>query len=237
MTMCTQCERLSRRSIFAAGAGLVATLASGGPSRAAGGPTTELSADQALARLVEGNRRFMTAPEACAANLAQSRTALTGHQAPFAIIMSCSDSRVPPELVFGGMSLGELFVVRTAGAVVDRAALGTIEYGVAVLKAPLLVVLGHQSCGAVAAACEVVANDTRFPGAIGELIQPLLPAAIAARGQAGDFVDNAVRESVKRQVAHLKAAGPVITAAIADGKLRVVGARYDLASGAVEYIA
>ena len=234
--MCEQCALLSRRSLLSAGlGGLAATLAVGTASAA--GPTTTLNSEQALAALREGNQRFVATPEACVRDLAARRASLAGNQAPFAIVMSCSDSRVPPELVFGGLGLGELFVVRTAGAVVDGAALGTIEYGVAVLRAPLLVVLGHQSCGAVAAACEVVTSNATFPGAIGGLINPLLPSAIAVRGQPGDYIDNAVRESVRRNVAGLTATGPVISAAVGEGRLRVLGARYDLGSGTVEFIA
>ena len=158
-------------------------------------------------------------------------------QAPWATLVSCADSRVPPELIFGGLTLGELFVVRNAGNTVDTTAMGTLEYGAAVLKSPLILVLGHSSCGAVAAACDVVAKNATFPGAIGPMIEPIVPAAIAARGRDGDFIDNAVRENVRRMVARLKSAGPIIAEAVKAGTVKIVGGRYDLATGAVDIFA
>ena len=112
--------------------------------------------------------------------------------------MSCADSRVPPELLFGGLGVGELFVARNAGNMVDTATMGTIEYGAAVLGVPLIVVLGHERCGAVAAACDVVTKKATFPGSIGPMVKAIVPAAMAVKGRPGDFVDNAVRESAKR---------------------------------------
>ena len=104
--------------------------------------------------------------------LAKRRGELAGHQAPWATIVGCSDSRVPPELLFGGLGLGELFVARNAGNLADTATVGTLEYGAAVLGSPLIVVLGHSSCGAVKAACEVVTSNATFPGSIGPMIDP-----------------------------------------------------------------
>ncbi len=169
--------------------------------------------------------------------MARRRTDTAGGQAPWATLVSCADSRVPPELIFGGLTLGELFVVRNAGNTVDTAAMGTLEYGAAVLKSPVIMVLGHSSCGAVAAACDVVAKNATFPGAIGPMIEPIVPAAITARGTDGDFIDNAVRENVRRTVAKLKAAGPIISEAVKAGTVKIVGARYDLATGAVDVFA
>jgi carbonic anhydrase len=123
-------------------------------------------------------------------------------QAPFAVLVSCSDSRVPPELLFD-TGLGELFIIRNAGNTVDTAALGSIQYGVLVLGAPLVVVLGHERCGAVDAALQVVDKNATFPGSIGPMIEPIIPAVLKAKsgGAKGDeLLDAAVRENVRRVV-------------------------------------
>jgi carbonic anhydrase len=241
--MCDTCTafRRTRRNILRFGAlGALAALDHLSPitaARAADGPATNLTPDQALDQLKAGNRRYVTNPQACVSDLAKRRQELAAAQAPWATIVSCSDSRVPPELVFGGLGLGELFVVRNAGNMVDTAAMGTLEYGAAVLKSPLIVVLGHERCGAVAAACDVVTRNATFPGVIGQMIEPILPAAIAARDRPGDFVDNAVRENVRRTVERLKITGPLISELTRAGKAKVVGAYYGLATGEVEFIA
>ncbi|QCI66124.1 carbonic anhydrase [Phreatobacter stygius] len=241
--MCETCVtmRRTRRHVLVHGAlGIMATLGglgAIGTAAASDTPPTHLGPDQALEQLKAGNRRFVADPQACVSDMAKRRRELVAGQAPWATLVSCADSRVPPELVFGGLSLGELFVIRNAGNTVDTVAMGTLEYGAAVLKSPLIVVLGHERCGAVAAACDVVAKNATFPGAIGPMIEPIVPAAIAARGRDGDFVDNTVRENVRRTVARLKLAGPLIADMAKTGKLRVVGARYDLKSGEVEFFA
>jgi carbonic anhydrase len=119
-------------------------------------------------------------------------------QAPWATIIACADSRVPLELLFGGVGLGELFVARNAGNLADQATIGTVEYGAAALGSPLVVVLGHTGRGAVAAACDVVTEHSTFPGAIGHMVEPIIPAAIAVRDRPGDFVDKSVAESARR---------------------------------------
>lgn len=237
--MCDDCRRgLDRRALFGAmGAGLALGLAGAGPASAADGPGTALTPDQALERLQAGNRRYVESPQACVADMAQRRADTAGGQAPWATVLSCADSRVPPELIFGGLTLGELFVVRNAGNTVDTVAMGTLEYGAAVLKAPLILVMGHSRCGAVAAACDVVAKNTVFPGAIGPMIEPIVPAALAARGREGDFIANAVRENVRRTVARLKAAGPIVADAVKAGTVKIAGAHYDIATGQVEVFA
>jgi carbonic anhydrase len=231
---------LSRRNMLTmtAGLGLVAAVGAGVGSRAAwaaGGKTTELTPDQALTALKDGNARYVAGPQLIAADLANRRLHVAGSQAPWATIVSCADSRVPPELIFGGLGVGELFVARNAGNLVDTATMGTIEYGAAVLGSPLIVVLGHERCGAVVAACDVVAKNATFPGAIGPMIEPIIPAAIAVRGQTGDFVDNAVIESAKRTARRLSAAGPILADLVKAGKLKIVAARYDLDDGKVEF--
>lgn len=238
--MCRDCHRpLGRRGFLslAAGAAVAAVAAGMGTSaRAAYGPTTSLGPDEALAKLREGNARYVANAEVCAADLLGRRSALIKGQAPWATIVSCADSRVPPELIFGGLGLGELFVARNAGNLVDTATLGTIEYGAAVLGSPLIVVLGHSKCGAVAAACEVVTENATFPGSIGPMIQPIIPAALAVRGREGDFVDLAVRENARRVAGRLPQQSAVLADVVAKQKVKIVAARYDLESGAVEFL-
>jgi carbonic anhydrase len=206
------------------------------PVRAADAPAKSLSPDEALAALKSGNERFVSHPELCSVDLAQSRRTVAEGQAPWATIIACADSRVPPELVFGGHGLGELFVSRDAGNLVDVATLGTVEYGAAVLGSPLIVVLAHTACGAVKAACDVVTKNATYPGVIGRMIQPILPAALAVRDQPGDFVDNTAKESAKRTAASIPGVSALIGGLVSDGKLKIVPAIYDLESGVVTYL-
>ena len=170
----------------------------------------------------------MSQPQLCELDLIKQRAAVAGHQAPWATILSCADSRVPPELVFGGRGLGELFVARNAGNLADTATIGTLEYGAAVLGSPLIVVLGHSHCGAVEAACEVVTDNATFPGSIGPMIDPIIPAALAARGRPGDFFDNSVRESALRTARRLAASSATLAGLVSAGKLQILAAHYDL---------
>ena len=198
-------------------------------------PDQILTPDEALERLKEGNRRFLAGEPARGIEDPQRRLALAQAQAPFAVLVSCSDSRVPPEILFR-RGLGELFIVRNAGNTVDATALGSIEYAVAHLNVPLVVVMGHQRCGAVAAALAVVCDDTIFPGSLGRMIEPIVPAVLTAQRQPGDLLDNAVRENVRRVVARLRTASePMLLDPLQAGTLRVVGARHDLDEGVVEF--
>lgn len=194
-----------------------------------------MSPDEALALLQQGNAAFVDdAPSG--ADIGQARRhELAKGQRPFAVIVGCSDSRVAPELLFS-RGLGELFVIRVAGNTVDLAAEGSIEYAVAELGAPLVVVLGHERCGAVAGAVSLVQQHTVFPGAISDIIEPIVPAVVKAMDQPGDLLDNAVRENVRRMVARLKAAGPILPDLVRSGRLRIVGGRYDLDEGRVEFL-
>ena len=105
---------------------------------------------------------------------------------------------MPPELIFASHGVGELFVSRDAGNLVDVTTFGTIEYGAAVLGSPLIVVLAHTACGAVKAACDMVTKNATYPGVIGRMIEPIMPAALAVRNEPGDFADNTAKESAKR---------------------------------------
>jgi len=155
-----------------------------------------MSSDAALEELIAGNSRFvsgaLTHPHQNSARLAET---LNG-QHPFAVVFGCSDSRVAPELVFD-QGIGDMFAIRASGQVPDSAGLGSIEYSVAELKVPLLVVLGHEKCGAVAAAVEKFKHGTTFPGDIEFLAAAILPAVKAVSYLPGDMLDNAVRENVK----------------------------------------
>lgn len=210
-------------------------LALSAPAEAAAGHKTELTADQALEKLKQGNARFVANAEVCAADLGGQRAHVAGDQAPWATIVSCADSRLPPELLFGGLGLGELFVARNAGNLVDTAVLGTVEYGAAMLGAPLLVIMGHQRCGAVSAACEVVTRNLSLPGAIGTMIEPILPAALAVKDAPGDFVTNTVRESARRTAAHLTERSAILAGLAKEGRLKIISAYYDLDSGKVDF--
>jgi carbonic anhydrase len=238
--MCIDCkgEGVDRRDFLKVGAGLVAIGfgAASWSARAAEGVATTLLPDEALAALKSGNERYVSHPELCSIDLAAQRSAVAAHQAPWATVISCADSRVPPELIFGGHGVGELFVARNAGNLVDTATLGTVEYGAAVLGSPLIVVLAHTSCGAVKAACDVVAKNATYPGAIGPMIEPILPAAIAVRSEAGDFVDNTAKESARRTARRLAVSSKLLAGLIGTGKLKIVAAIYDLGTGVVTYI-
>ncbi|MBS0520944.1 MAG: carbonic anhydrase [Proteobacteria bacterium] len=240
--MCLQCARMERRNFLslagtaAAAAGLwTAGLSAGLAPRPALARTT-LAADAALAQLKAGNEKFVAAPQLCAASLANNRAAVASGQSPWATVLTCSDSRVPPELIFGGLGLGQLFVARTAGNVADPAVVGTIEYGAEHLGSPLIVVMGHNRCGAVQAACAEVDKPEKLPGSIGSVVQAIVPAARAEKGKPGDFVDNVVRENARRTAEHIARDSPVVHELVHEGKVKVVYARYDLDSGRVAFL-
>ena len=239
--MCENCrnELDGRRDFLKLGVAGFVALGLGGlsrPARAAEGPATTLTPDEAIAALKSGNERYVNDPQVCTMKLAERRAEVAPHQAPWATVISCADSRVPPELIFGGLGLGELFVARNAGNLVDTATLGTVEYGAAVLGSPLIVVLAHTSCGAVEAACDVVTKNATYPGAIGNMIEPILPAAIAAKNEPGDFVTNAAKESARRTAGRISASSSLISDLASAGKLKIVAAIYDLEAGKVSYL-
>ena len=205
------------------------------PRRAfAAGPKTTMTPDQALALLKEGNDNFVTDAPYRQATDRERRIEIARGQTPFAVLVSCSDSRVPPELLFG-RGLGELFIVRNAGNTVDTTALGSIQYAVVELGVPLIVVLGHEKCGAVDAAVKVVKENATFPGAIGQMVEPIIPAVIRAQSQQGDLLDNAVRENVRRTVNRLRTAEALFEEPLRTKRLRIVGARYALDNGDVDF--
>jgi carbonic anhydrase len=240
-------SNLTRRSlVLAAGAFAAAPALGAGQDRR---PTTlrrytpaptrdgksALTPDQALDLLKQGNRDFLADRPYLADTGNLRRLELAKGQAPFVAYVSCSDSRVPPEVLFG-RGLGEMFIVRNAGNTVDTVALGSIEFAVGVLGVPLVVVMGHEACGAVKAAIDVVEKNAKFPGSIGTMIEPIIPAVLAARGQPGDKVEQAIRANVSRQVERLRAAAePILLDPQRRGRVKVVGAYYDLDTGRVDF--
>lgn len=229
---------IDRRGLLAVGgASLLAGLSATGVRAEAPAPGEAARSPQhALEGLLEGNKRFVSQPQECEIDLATQRAQVATHQAPWATVLSCADSRIPPELVFGGRGLGELFVARNAGNLADTATIGTLEYGAAVLGSPLIVVLGHTRCGAVNGACEVVTNNATFPGSIGPMIYPIIPAALAVRDKPGDFANNAARESAQRTALRLGEMSHTLADLIEAGKLQILAAMYDLDTGQVEYM-
>jgi carbonic anhydrase len=189
------------------------------------------AAGTALEALIEGNRRFAAGASAHPHDDPGRRSEVAKGQHPRAAIVACSDSRVGPEIVFD-QGLGDVFVVRTAGNLLDAIGIGSLEYAAARLGVPLIVVMGHSRCGAVGAAAEASAAPGRIPA----IVSALEPSIEKAKGAPGDLVDAASRENVKSTVAMLERCEPVIKGLIDEGKLRVVGMFYDIERGTVELL-
>lgn len=187
--------------------------------------------DQALEKLMAGNQRYVSARQIHPHQTGERRAALSSGQNPFAIILGCADSRIPPEIIFD-QGLGDLFVIRVAGNIVDDVVLGSIEYAAAHLHTPLLVVLGHSKCGAVGA----TAGGGELEGHLPSLAQAIQPAIDRIKNQPGDLVDNAVRSNARMVSAQLQSSQPVLAKLVETGQLKVVAAYYDLDSGVVEVL-
>ena len=236
--MCFECVNVSRRRFmsFAATGAAAAGLWTMGGALSPSFAKTSLSADDALAKLKAGNQKFVSSPQLCAAELTNNRTAVAKGQSPWATILTCADSRVSPELIFGGVGLGELFVCRNAGNVADTAVMGTIEYGAEHLGSPLVVVMGHSRCGAVQAACDVVEKDAKLPGSIKPMVDAIVPAAKAMKGKSGNFVDLSVRENARLNAEKVKAESDIVKELAHEGKVKIIYARYDLDTGVVDFL-
>lgn len=194
------------------------------------------NADSALKELLDGNQRYVAGKMKHPHQSTQHRRKLVPHQHPFASMLACSDSRVPPEVIFD-QGLGDLFVVRVAGNIIDEeAVLGSLEYAVGHLNTPLLMVLGHRACGAVKATVDALAKSEEGEGHLPFIIHAIQPAVAEARKRPGDVVDNAVRANVWKAIEQLKQAGPILSAMVRNQKLKIVGAYYDLESGKVELL-
>jgi carbonic anhydrase len=218
--------------------GMAAGLTLSSTGLAVGRQASARDPNAVLARLVEGNQRFVKGELAHPGRKPEDFAPLAEGQAPLAVIVGCADSRVSPELIFD-QGVGDLFVVRVAGNAVSGAGpfiKGSVEFAVAELGARLVVVLGHEACGAIkAAVAHIDANDT-LPGAIRDLVEVIRPAAQAVRGKPGNKVDNAIKANVELGVERLKGLDPILSDLVKKGELKVVGAVYELGTGRVRWL-
>jgi carbonic anhydrase len=242
--MCRMCRKDShhafvptrRNVLLGAGAtGLFwASAAHAKETKAPPKPENVMSPDASLKRLMEGNQRYVGGI-ARRHDFKHEREALVGGQNPYAAILSCADSRIAPEYAFDS-GRGDLFVCRVAGNFASSEMVASLEYAVAVLGAPLVLVLGHESCGAVDATIKSLKDGTTLPGQLPSLVTAIAPAVKEVSGQPGDLLANATRQNVIDNVAKLGSATPVLNAAVAQGKLKVVGGIYRLGDGRVEMV-
>jgi len=195
-----------------------------------------LGAAEALERLVEGNRRFLEGKARHATFCPETMAKLADGQKPFATILGCSDSRVAPEIVFDA-GLGELFIIRVAGNVVSQEIMGSLQYAELHLETPLFVVLGHEGCGAVHAALDHLHHGTEHPTRIAGLLDGIVPglAGIDASLPEDAQMREAVEANVRWSMQQLRATPEARTLALA-GRLKLVGAVYEIATGAVRWL-
>lgn len=223
---------MKKIGVFSVMAALGATCAS---FALASGGGAGISADEALNRLLEGNKRYIEGKMTSNSETTTAvREKLATGQKPYAIVLSCSDSRVPPEVIFD-KSLGEIFVVRVAGNVPDPIILGSIEYAAEHLGSPLIVVLGHERCGAVTAAVDAKGKPE---GNIGAIIKTIAPAVKKAKVEAAGkdkavLVETAIDDNVKLVAANVTKQSPILKHLAKEGKIKIVAAKYDLDDGKV----
>jgi carbonic anhydrase len=191
----------------------------------------ERSGDMALVELLEGNARYVGQRRLNPNQSDERRDSLIGSQSPHAIILGCSDSRVPPEIIFD-QGLGDLFVIRVAGNVVDDIVLASIEYAAEHLHTPLLMVLGHTNCGAVSAALQ----DDELDGHLPSIAQAIEEAVESSRDAEGDTLDMTIRAHARITAEHLRTSEPILKGLVDRGELKVVAAYYDLDTGIVEIL-
>ena len=247
--MCEMCSPISlhppapsRRAFILAAAASALLSASGAAgaretdkqAKAPPKPQNVLSSDAALERLRDGNARYV-AGVSLRHDFKHEREALAGGQNPYATILSCADSRIAPEYAFDS-GRGDLFVCRVAGNFANEETIASLEYSVAVLGVPLMLVLGHDSCGAVDAAIKSLKDGTTLPGHLPSLVAGIAPAVRAVSQQAGDTLAKAIRQNVIDTVAKLSSATPILSAAVEQKKLKVVGGVYRLRDGKVDMI-
>jgi carbonic anhydrase len=201
------------------------------PAFAASHDVSSVSPDAALKKLLAGNARYAAGNVAHPHQSEARRAEVAKGQKPFAVVAACSDSRTSPELVFD-QGLGDVFVTRLAGSIVDDAALGSIEYAVDHLGSSLIVVLGHERCGAVTAAFE----GGKVPGKIGAFVKPILPAVKAVKKSDHPTVDAAIDENARRTAAGLTGRSSILADRVKAGTLKIVAAYYDLDTGRVRLV-
>lgn len=230
---------VTRRSLFGITAATAATLAVAAPAAASAArqpnpKDTPLNADQAWRKLVNGNKRFVEGRQKHPHESLEWRESLVNGQHPFAVILSCADSRVSPELVFDE-GLGDLFVIRSAGEVLDTAVIGSVEYAIEHLGVPLIVVVGHESCGAVGAAVELVNGNVEVTGDIATLVRTI-EATVRATPPNSDpkaFLAACVAEQARRSAAFLKERSNIVRDAVEHHGVKIISATYDLDTGQV----
>lgn len=239
--MCQLCDvkrgHLSRRRLLTGSLALAGMAAGIGmlPGRAAAQAPNAISPDVALERILAGNARYV-ANTSLNRDLSAGRADRAAAQFPIAGLISCADSRVTPELLFD-QGPGELFVTRVAGNFVNEDGLASLEYGVAVLGIPLLMVLGHSGCGAVDATIKVVQDNAQLPGHLPQLANDMKPGIQAAIDKKpANLLDAAIRENVRHNVSVLQSAGPIVAKSVAAGQVKVVGGVYDIATGKVTLV-
>jgi carbonic anhydrase len=243
--MCEHCidaaimhTRFVRRSILklaAAAAGVaIAPRAFAANDMAPPKPENVLSPDDALDRLMKGNSRYVDGVSK-RHDFKTEREALSSGQNPFAAVLSCADSRIAPEYCFD-TARGDLFVCRIAGNFASDEMVASLEYAVQVLNTPLILVLGHDSCGAVSATIKSVKDGTTLPGHLPSLVAAIKPAVDAVQGQSGDMLANAIRRNVVLNVEKLKSAAPILKSFADDRKIKIVGGVYNLKTGRVEIV-
>jgi carbonic anhydrase len=221
---------LSRRGFFCACGAL--TMHSVAQAQAPASPSG-LSPDQALERLRQGNSQFRIDDPAQPENNSARRAAMIRGQQPFVAVLGCSDSRMPTETVFNA-GVGEVFPTRVAGNSALPGMVGTLEYAVAVLRVPLIMVMGHENCGAVMAAKSVVEEGTALPGELGAMVAPIIPAVVQSMKAGGnDVVNNAARLHAQLTARWLRSNNRTIAGAIGTGALKVVASYYDIDEGSV----
>jgi carbonic anhydrase len=244
--MCKLCEdariahtAFARRNVLKLAGATAAAFALGGPAlakeaKAPPKPQNVLSPDAALDRLMRGNKRYVDGVSR-RHDFTHEREPLSTGQNPFAAVLSCADSRIAPEFCFD-TARGDVFVCRVAGNFANEDIVASLEYAVAVLKTPLIMVLGHDACGAVDATIKSIKDGTTLPGHLPALVAALKPAVEAVKDQSGDLLTNAIRSNVKLNVDKLQKSPPILDAAAGDKSLRVVGGVYRLTTGKVELV-
>lgn len=190
-----------------------------------------VSGKDAHKMLMEGNKRYINAKASHKNQDDSRRKEVKASQHPFAVVVCCSDSRVPPEIIFD-QGIGDLFIIRLAGNIVDDAALGSIEYAIEHLGTKYIMVLGHESCGAVKATVQ----GGEAPGHIGSIVSAIKPAIDAVRGKTADLPEVGMRMNVTMTAQKLKTSDPFLKPLVDSGELMIVGARYDLDDGRVEVL-
>jgi carbonic anhydrase len=232
--MCEQCnvlprQGLSRRGMLGAVSAALA-VAAAGPA-----PSTTISGDEALHRLMDGNARYVANTSAMR-DFAAGRASRVATHRPVASLLGCADARVGPEFIFN-QGPGDLFVVRVAGNMLEEEGLASLEYAAQFLGSPLIFVLGHSGCGAVDAAIKVIKDNVALPGHLPGLIDHVKPAVLAAQKmQPKDLLAASIVENVRQTVQNVTAAKPLLSDMIAAGKVKLAGGVYDIATGKVTLV-